>query len=122
MDRFLANENVPAEIVAWLRGQGHDVLYVTESFVGAGDPMLLDLARKDMRVVLTFDQDFGELVYHQDAPAAPGVVLFRLRRQSPEGVMHFLKSFFLSKPKLAGFFTVAAPGQFRQAPLHEPKN
>jgi len=29
--RFLADENVPRPIVAWLRETGHDVLYAAES-------------------------------------------------------------------------------------------
>ena len=119
MDRFLANENFPAEMVRWLRAEGHEVAHAAESYVGADDRELLAVAQKEARIVLTFDQDFGELVFHQHRPAAAGVVLFRLRRQSPEVVMPFLRSFFLSNPALAGFFTVASPGQFRQAPLQE---
>jgi predicted nuclease of predicted toxin-antitoxin system len=119
MDRYLANENFPAEIVRWLRTNGHDVVHAAESHVAEDDRELLALAQREARIVLTFDQDFGELVFHQREPAIAGVVLFRMRRQTPEVVIPFLQSFFLSNLPLAGFFTVASPGQFRQAPLQD---
>jgi len=116
-ENFLANENFPAATVAWLRRQGHDVLHAAETRVGASDAELLSAANDDGRIVLTFDRDFGELVFHQRKSPACGIVLFRLRDQSPEVILPFLQSFFESEPDLNGFFTVASPGQFRQTPL-----
>lgn len=116
-ERFLANENFPAATVAWLRQQGHDVLHAAETRVGASDAELLRTANDDNRVILTFDRDFGELVFHQRESPARGIVLFRLRDQSPDVILPFLRSFFESDPDLNGHFTVASPGQFRQTPL-----
>ena len=42
-ERYLANENFPAEIVRHLRRRGDDVLYAAEETVGASD---VELFRK----------------------------------------------------------------------------
>ena len=117
-ERFLANENVPAAAVAWLRERGDDVVHAAETRVGAADEELLAAAHSEDRVLLTFGRDFGELVFHQRYPAARGIVLFRLRQQAPEVILPFLQSFFESCADFSGWFTVASPGYFRQTRLH----
>ncbi len=118
-ERYLANENFPAVIVRRLRSAGDDVLYAAETTAGAPDEDVLRAALQQNRVILTFDRDFGELVFHQREPAPPGVVLFRLSGLSPAGLLAFLESFFDSSPTIRGFFTVASPGHFRQIPLEQ---
>jgi predicted nuclease of predicted toxin-antitoxin system len=120
-ERYLANENFPAWIVHFLRTHGDDVLYAAESLVAASDEVVLREAVNQARVLLTFDRDFGELVFRRRQPPAPGIVLFRLGGQSPDGLLSFLQAFFASQPKLRGFFTVASPGHFRQVRLGEPQ-
>ncbi|MCC7290930.1 MAG: DUF5615 family PIN-like protein [Phycisphaerales bacterium] len=117
MSRYLANENFPAQTVLWLRERGDDVVHAAETLAGSSDLALLEPARAQDRIVLTFDRDYGELVFHQGARPAPGIVLFRLRQSPPTVVLPCLESFFAAAPDLDGFFTVAAPGQFRQTPL-----
>jgi len=116
-DRFLADENVPTEIVAWLRERGNDVVHAAESHAAQSDVELLRIAVQESRIVLTFDTDFGEQVFHRRQDPARGVVLFRLRQQSPSVVQTFLRAFFESAPTLEGYFTVAEPGHFRQTKL-----
>ena len=74
------------------------------------------------RVVLTFDRDFGEMIFHQRLPAPSGIVLFRLKQQPSEATLSFLQAFFDSQPVLRNMFTVSSPGQFRQIPLSESAN
>lgn len=119
-DRYLANENFPAVMVRSLRNTGEDVLFAAETLVGAPDRQVLSAALEENRVVLTFDHDFGELVFHHREPPPPGVVLFRLGGLSPDGLLTFLRTFFDSKPTLRGFFTVASTGHFRQIPIPRP--
>jgi hypothetical protein len=63
--RVLADENVPAASIARLRSEGLDVASAAESSPGAVDATLLDQARAEKRLLLTFDRDFGELIYRQ---------------------------------------------------------
>lgn len=116
-ERYLANENFPAAAVRWLRDRGDDVLHAGETLVGEPDPVILQTALDQDRLLLTFDRDFGELVFHQRLPPAPGIVLFRLRQLDPHALLTFLERFFATKPTIRGYFTVASPGQFRQTLL-----
>jgi predicted nuclease of predicted toxin-antitoxin system len=93
-ERFLANENFPAAVVRWLRNQGHDVLYAAETMAAAEDRLVLQTALAEDRVLLTFDNDFGELVFRHRAPPAPGVVLFRLHQLPPDDMIAALEGFF----------------------------
>ena len=119
IERYLANENFPAASVRHLRSRGDDVLYAAEDLVGASEEQVLKTALHQDRVVLAFDRDFGEMIFHQRLPAPAGIVLFRLKQQPPEATLSFLQVFFDSQPVLRNMFTVSSPGQFRQIPLSE---
>jgi predicted nuclease of predicted toxin-antitoxin system len=61
--RLLADEGVDAAIVARLRFDGHDLVYVAELSPGITDDAVLELANADERILMTADKDFGELVF-----------------------------------------------------------
>ena len=82
--RFLADENMPGPAVAALRDLGHDVLWIKELMPGAEDPVVLALAQREARVVVTADTDFGELAFRSGLPAQCGIVLVRLDWTDPE--------------------------------------
>src|SRR5437899_2745191 len=111
-ERSLANENFPAVAVKNLRAQGADVVHASETLVGAPDPVILKNAVDEDRVLLTFDHDFGELVFHQRLPPAPGIVLFRLHPLPPAEVITCLETFFAAATTLRGFFTVVSPASY----------
>jgi predicted nuclease of predicted toxin-antitoxin system len=75
--RFLADENLHVGLVEWLRSGGHDVLYAAESFSGDPDEVLLESARREGRILVTDDKDFGELVFHRRL-VSQGILLIRL--------------------------------------------
>ncbi len=74
--RLLADENVHAALVAWLRGNGHDVVYAADTLGGEPDDVVLRRARDENRIVVTDDKDFGDLVVHRRLSTA-GVLLLR---------------------------------------------
>jgi len=86
--RILANENFPLDAVVSLRTDGHDVWWVRTEAPGISDAEVLDLARRDNRLIVTFDKDFGELAFHAHLPVASGVILLsfesRIRRTNCE--------------------------------------
>ncbi|MCI0362793.1 MAG: DUF5615 family PIN-like protein [Phycisphaerales bacterium] len=84
--RVVADENFDAPLVQWLRSQGHDVVWMVEKARGSEDIAVLDQARSEERIILTFDRDFGELVFHRQLKAS-GVVLFRLRARSARSLL-----------------------------------
>jgi predicted nuclease of predicted toxin-antitoxin system len=82
--RFLANENVPLASVRRLRRAGHDVSSASEEMPGADDRDVLARAAHEGRMLLTFDRDYGELIYRRAAPPPPGLLFLRFRARSPE--------------------------------------
>jgi predicted nuclease of predicted toxin-antitoxin system len=70
--RLLADQNVPGAVVAALRQQGHDVAWILEDAPGSPDPDVLERAQREMRVVVTFDKDFGELAFRRGLPIRAG--------------------------------------------------
>jgi predicted nuclease of predicted toxin-antitoxin system len=77
MTRFLANENFAGASVAMLRSRGLDVAWVREEAPSSDDRAIMAWATRSNRVILTFDHDYGDLVFRHGL-AAPGVVFFRL--------------------------------------------
>jgi predicted nuclease of predicted toxin-antitoxin system len=75
--RFLVDECCEKALVVELRRLGHDVLYMLEHGRGTSDRDIADLARKDRRVLITDDKDFGELVVRQKL-ASSGLILLRI--------------------------------------------
>ena len=61
--RFLADENFPGLAVSELRKRGHDVSWVLTDSPGISDQEVLGRAKDENRILLTFDKDFGELVF-----------------------------------------------------------
>src|SRR5689334_10873921 len=76
--RFLANENMPGDAVTALAAAGHDIVWVRTASPGSEDKDILAWAVREDRVLLTFDQDFGELAWRAGLPASCGIVLFRI--------------------------------------------
>jgi predicted nuclease of predicted toxin-antitoxin system len=70
---FLANENFPLPSVRLLRQAGYDVASVTEDSPGIEDSEVLTRAANEQRVVITFDRDYGELIYRLRLPSPTGV-------------------------------------------------
>jgi predicted nuclease of predicted toxin-antitoxin system len=77
-ERFLIDESADARVAPHLRGQGHDVALVAADYEPAlEDTEVLAIAVRDRRILITFDRDFGELVYTHGQPHN-GVLYFRL--------------------------------------------
>lgn len=97
MLKFLADENVAFRVVESLRKEGFNVLSIyEEGFSGVLDEKILKLAQKEKRIIITHDKDFGNLI-HQPFQRHGGVILLRLRNQSPQNVILCLIPFLKNK-------------------------
>ena len=76
--KLLADENMDAKIIDWLRSIGTDVLSVREIMASAQDEEVLAKANAEGRVVLTKDLDFGEMLFHENM-ISTGIILLRLK-------------------------------------------
>ena len=105
--KLLANENFPRASVALLRARGWNVHYVAESAASAADSVVLRMARRERRIVLTFDRDYGELIYRRRQPVPAGVVFLRLDPRTPEEPGEIVATLLADKRvTLTGRFTV----------------
>lgn len=84
--KFLADMGVSMTTVDLLRQAGEAVVHLRdEGLHRLPDDEILEKARREQRVVLTFDLDFGDLLA-AGGNATPSVILFRMRNQTPAAV------------------------------------
>jgi predicted nuclease of predicted toxin-antitoxin system len=115
--RFLADENIHADVVEWLRSAGHDVLYAAEVFSGDPDEILLEIARREERILVTDDKDFGELVFHRRL-VSKGILLIRLSSPRIEDrLKRFADVWSAIEPHLEGRFIVIGDKKVRIRPI-----
>jgi predicted nuclease of predicted toxin-antitoxin system len=116
--RLLANENIPLGTVRRLRQADHNVLSITETSPGISDTKVLSIAHAEQRILLTFDRDYGELIYVKRLPCPAGLIYLRFTPASPEDAADRLAP-FLAKvhESLYGQFVVLDREGYRQRPL-----
>ena len=67
--RFLLDQNVDRRFAAFLASLGHDVKVIAADYPpGLPDREVLAIGRRERRVLLTNDRDFGELVVREHLP------------------------------------------------------
>ena len=75
--RFLLDEAISPRVVDLLAEAGHDAVHARDvGLTGASDPIVLDRAVQDDRILVTLDTEFGALVAHSQA-TLPSILLFR---------------------------------------------
>ena len=112
---FLANENFPLPSVFLLRKAGYDITSVAVDNPSVSDVMVMQLAIHENRTILTFDRDYGELVFKHGHRPPAGVVYFRLKHFQPEQPGEMLLE-LIEKKQLSfdGQFTVFDEAAIRQ--------
>lgn len=115
--KFLADENFSLPSVHLLRRAGYDVLAIAEVAPSSKDPIILARAVSEERVILTFDRDYGELIYGEKQPAPVGVVYFRFAPTSPLEPGEILIELIENDKSFVGYFTVIARRLIRQRML-----
>jgi predicted nuclease of predicted toxin-antitoxin system len=81
--KIVADESVIVPLITSLRSVGHEVLAIREIQPAAEDHFVLNLARQEKALLITFDKDFGELVFRQKLLSS-GVLLVRLKGLTTE--------------------------------------
>lgn len=120
--RFLADENISSVTVGVLRQLGYDVNWVGEDSPGAPDTAVVARARREGRIILTFDKDFGDLAFQAGLPSAAGVVLFRFEVRSPEQEARIVRSVLAARDDWEGHFAAVDRHRIRMRPLPVPRD
>ena len=115
--RLLADENFPGDAVTMLRNTGFDVTWVRLEAPGKPDEAVMARARDERRVLLTFEKDFGELVFRRGIQASRGVILFRIPLRPGEDALRRLVAAVKARDDWEGHFSVIEPGRIRMRRL-----
>jgi len=120
--RLIANENFPAPSVERLRALGFDLLYVAEFSPSVSDTRVMELAVAEQRWLLTFDRDYGDLIFSKGLPSPPAVIFLRLSSYRPEHPALVVSQILAQWENLLGQFVVVGQDTLRQRllpiPLH----
>jgi predicted nuclease of predicted toxin-antitoxin system len=83
--RLLTDQDVYRSTVSFLTAEGHDVVQASDVGLSrASDAEDLDFARRERRVLVTRDRDFGTLVFAESVGG--GVLLLRVLPPSQNAV------------------------------------
>lgn len=118
--RFLADENFPLDAVEALRENGHDVAWIRADSPGIADPLILERAQIENRVVLTFDKDFGELAFRLKLLATAGIILFRIKAPSSLVIAEKVTRAIAIRDDWYGHFSVVEDDKVRMRLLATP--
>jgi predicted nuclease of predicted toxin-antitoxin system len=75
--KFIANENIPIESIQLLQSSKIDIISIQEIKPGISDLDVIDIARNEDRIIITFDKDYGELIYQRKISFKIGIIFLR---------------------------------------------
>ena len=115
--KFLFDQSADFRLIPHLRELGHDVHVISLDYPpGLPDEDVLEIARKEQRILIVADRDFGELIFQQGLAHA-GVIFFRLpgaKLQTKINQLNTVLAEYTDDLK-HGEFLVVTPGQIRVA-------
>jgi predicted nuclease of predicted toxin-antitoxin system len=97
---LLANENFPAPAIRKLRAAGIDVVAVREAMPAVCDKEVMAFARREQRWIVTFDRDYGDLVFREGLLPPPAILFFRQEPYPPDRPADLVLA-MLSEPQQA---------------------
>lgn len=115
--KWLADENFPFPSFRYLLDQGMDIIHASNDFPSIMDERIVEIAREENRILLTFDRDFGKLIFSKKILPPPGVVFFRILDYTPENAGKVLLELLADNFDPVGLFTVIREIGIKRRPL-----
>lgn len=113
--KLLANENFPLSSVKILENNGYDVLFIGRDHSGYLDSEIMEISIKEERTILTFDRDYGELIFKEGFKPSKGVIYIRWHHYFPdEPALYLLKLFKKESYNFDNKLTVIDKDKIRQ--------
>ena len=111
--RFLVDESSGKKLHEYLLRDNHDSKYVGDLIPSASDEDVLKIAKKENRILITNDKDFGELIFRLYRNSS-GVIFLRLRNDSPENRQRYVSAVIKNlSNKLIHSFVIVNENQIR---------
>jgi predicted nuclease of predicted toxin-antitoxin system len=111
--KLLANENFPGPAVRLLREKGADIAWASESMASAPDVEVLARARAECRWLLTYDRDYGELVFSRGLRPPRAIVYLRQEPYPPTRPAELILQLMAEPERVAGLFLVVSERSIR---------
>lgn len=117
---FLADENIPYEVIKRLREEeAVEIISVLEEFRGMSDENIIKISSRQRLIIITFDKDFGYLIFGRMTDVPFGVILFRISIKSLDHIFKMLKwILFESGIKFERKFVIVTESKVRVIPLY----
>jgi predicted nuclease of predicted toxin-antitoxin system len=119
---LLADENVPAPLVRLLRAAGLNVEYVAETMPSVSDRTVIQHAVTTGRWILTFDRDYGELVFTHLAPPPQAIVFLRQSSLTMSDYAERVLALTATRAEVEGYLVVVEGSRVRLRPLPGPEH
>jgi len=116
LTKLLADENIPKKTVEALKQREIDITSVVDSSPGLSDRAVIELANNEKRVIVTFDKDFGELIFRERLEVR-GLILLRLAPTSPEHIAERIGHIMAQKIPIENKIIVVREDSVRVTPL-----
>jgi predicted nuclease of predicted toxin-antitoxin system len=108
--KLLADENVHSGVIAKLRAAGFEVEAIAETAPGTPDHLIL--ARSDIGVLslITYDRDFGDLIFNKNRPTPAVLIYSRLGRAEPVFVAERISEVLKGSPMTGHCYVISKDG------------
>ena len=110
--RFLADENISNKVVNALKSKGIDIVPIKEFASSLSDETVLETANVQNRILITFDADFGELVFRKKLKAK-GVILLKFTPKSSQHTLETIANVLATQAKIEGHFLIVKEKRIR---------
>ena len=109
--RLLVDENVHAVVIRRLRADGFEVEAIAETAAGLSDVEILAMPDIADRVLITYDRDFGELIFKHGMPTPRVLVYSRLGRAEPRHVAERIAEILRRSPEAGCCYVIEKEGE-----------
>lgn len=114
---LIVNENFPVPALLKLRERGVDVMSVQEDMPGASDETILMRVCETGRWLVTFDRNYGELVYSRACPSPPAILYIRQEPYPADRPAEWILNLLDNPADATGHMVVIGEQTIRRRPL-----
>ena len=111
---LLANENFPGPAIRKLRAAGVDVVAVIEAMPSVSDREVMAYARQEQRWLVTFDRDYGDLIFREGLLPPPAILFFRQEPYPPDRPADIVLAMLSEPQQLEGYMVVISQQNIRR--------
>ncbi len=88
---ILADEGLNGNLVKSLREDGYQITWIKETNAGMADEDIITLAKRDNKILITEDKDFGEWIFAHQLSGLT-IIFLRYDKEDYDTILSFLRS------------------------------